>query len=112
MNNWIPLLESARELKHKSVPVPDVDTVLANEYARQLLSLGNLLDLQNKDLDHILREHTEEAHEVVSVAMGKLKKRIRTAKEIEDGGEDSEEETTEKSKNSGWISPRKRNEKK
>jgi hypothetical protein len=43
-------------------------------------------------LDSILRDHTEEAKEVVSVAMGKLKKRIKTAKEIEEGGDSSSED--------------------
>jgi hypothetical protein len=46
-------------------------------------------------LDSILRDHTEEAKEVVSVAMGKLKKRIKTAKEIEEGGDESSEDEPE-----------------
>jgi len=92
MNNWIPILESAREFQHKSIKVPSIDSVLKQDYDQQLESLSKLVGSQNKDLDSILRDHTEESREVVSVAMGKLKKRIKTAKEIEEGGESSEDE--------------------
>jgi len=92
MNNWIPILESAREFQHKSIKVPSIETVLKKDYDQQLEELSNLLKAQNRDLDKILRDHTEEAKEVVSVAMGKLKKRERTAKEIEEGAESSSED--------------------
>jgi len=92
MNNWIPILESGREMKHKPVSVPAIDSVLKKDYDHQLETLSKLVGAENKDLEALLRERTEEAKEVVSVAMGKLKKRERTAKEIEDGGETSSEE--------------------
>jgi len=92
MNNWIPILESAREFKHKPVKVPAIDAVLKKDYDQQLEALSTLVTAQNRDLDSILRDHTEEAKEVVSVAMGKLKKRIKTAKEIEEGGDSSSED--------------------
>jgi len=95
MNNWIPILESAREYKHKPVSVPSVDAVLKKDYDQQLETLSKLVSAQNKDLDSILRDHTEEAKEVISVAMGKLKKRIKTAKEIEEGGGESSEDEPE-----------------
>jgi len=92
MNIWIPILESARELKHKDVNVPEVNSILKKDYDQQLETLSKLVKAQNKDLDKLLRERTEEAKEVVSVAMGKLKKRVKTAKELEDGGESSSDE--------------------
>jgi len=95
MNNWIPILEVAREFQHKSIKVPAMDVVLKKDYDQQLEALSSLVQAQNKDLDKILRDHTEEAKEVVSVAMGKLKKRERTAKEIEEGGESTSEDEPE-----------------
>jgi len=92
MNNWIPILESCREYKHKSVSVPNTDAVLKKDYDQQLELLSKLVNAQNTDLDKLLLDRTNEAKEVVSVAMGKLKKRVRTAKEIEEGGESSEDE--------------------
>jgi len=92
MNNWIPILEAAREFQHKSIKVPSIDVVLKKDYDQQLEALSSLVQAQNRDLDKILRDHTEEAKEVVSVAMGKLKKRERTAKEIEEGDSSSEDE--------------------
>jgi len=92
MNHWIPILESCRELQHKDVKVPDVNSVVKKDYDQQLEALSTLVQAQNKDLDKLLRERTEEAKEVVSVAMGKLKKRVKTAKEIEDGGDSSSED--------------------
>jgi len=91
MNNWIPILEAAREYKHQDIKIPSIDSVLKKDYDQQLETLSTIVKAQNRDLDKILREHTEESKEVVSVAMGKLKKRERTAKEIEDGGESSSE---------------------
>jgi len=92
MNNWIPILESGREYKNKPVTVPSVSAVLSKDYDQQLEVLSQLVNAQNKDLDKLLLDRTNEAKEVVSVAMGKLKKRVRTAKELEDGGESSEDE--------------------
>jgi len=114
MNNWIPILEAAREMKHKPVPVPAIDSVLKKDYDQQLEALSKLVGAQNKDLENLLRERTEESKEVVSVAMGKLKKRVRTAKEIEDGGgessseeEQQQVEVEEKSKKSSSKSSKK-----
>jgi len=92
MNSWIPILESCREFKHKPVAVPSPDATMKKDYDQQLEVLSHLVDAQNRDLDHILLDRTNEAKEVVSVAMGKLKKRVKTAKEIEDGAESSDEE--------------------
>jgi len=92
MNHWIPILEESRRLEHKDVVVPAAGDILKKDYDHQLEALSQLLQLQNRDLDKLLRERTEEAREVVSVAMGKLKKRVRTAKEIEEGGGSSSEE--------------------
>lgn len=44
MNNWIPILESCREFKHKAVSVPTVDSVLKKDYDQQLEVLSNLVN--------------------------------------------------------------------
>jgi len=95
MNDWIPILESCREYKHKNIAIPGADEVAKKDYDKQLEVLSTLVGVQNRNLESLLRERTDEAKEVVSVAMGKLKKRNRTAKEIEEGGESSSEEVVE-----------------
>lgn len=44
MNNWIPILESCREFKHKAVSVPTVDSVLKKDYDQQLEVLSKLVN--------------------------------------------------------------------
>jgi len=112
MNDWIPILEADREYKHASVHVPSHESVLKKHYDEQIVVLAKLLDAQNKNFDGLLAERKSEATEIVSVAAGKRKKRVKTKEEIEGGYEsldDSEEEgekakvqsSPEKSKKSG-----------
>jgi len=91
LNHWIPYLESGREYVHKPFSVPVEEEVKQQKYDKQVQTISKLVDAQNKNMDKLLDERMVEAKEVVSVAVGKLKKRERTKGEIE-LGDDSESE--------------------
>jgi len=97
LNHWIPHLEDGRKYVHHPYSVPVEEEVKPQKYNRQVQILSKLLDAQNKNMDKLLDDRTIEAKEVVSVNVGKLKKRVKTKGEIElgDGNSESEDEVRE-----------------
>jgi len=77
MNTWEPILEEDREYKPKGVKVPDEPVVAKQSYDEQIQTLTRVTKDENAALQSLLRERELEAAEVVSVNMGKLKKRIK-----------------------------------
>jgi len=92
INHCIPHLEDGRKYVHRPYSVPVEEEVKSQKYNKQVQILSTLVDAQNKNMDKLLDDRTIEAKEVVSVAVGKLKKRVKTKGEMEYGGSDSEEE--------------------
>jgi len=111
MNPWSGILEQERKYVPKHVKVPDENAVKSLEYMEQLKSLSTLLNFQNRSFDLLLYSRSKEKQEVLSVELGKLKKREMTKAELEErelGAESSEEEVpTEPKKTTIEQSPKK-----
>jgi len=97
MNPWVNILEEEREYKYKHIKIPG-DEINDLEFMPQMQNLRNLVVRQNINFEKVLIDRSKEKQEVISVAMGKLKKREKTKQEkeaeIESGQvlEDSDEE--------------------
>jgi len=77
MNTWEPILEEDREHQPNPVKVPEETRVAKGSYEEQVQTLTALVKDENSSLQNLLKEREQEAAEVVSVNMGKLKKRIK-----------------------------------
>jgi len=105
LNPWANILEAEREYNYKRITIPgnEINDLTLTE---QLQSLSKLVKHQNVNFEKLLDDRSKEKQEVISVAMGKLKKREKTKQEREIEAEtgqlvDSEEESDhEKSKKS------------
>jgi len=91
-NPWSLNLEEDRKFIPKKVLIPDEGLIKGEQYMQQLKVLSKLLNEQNRSLDALLQNRGKEKQEVLSVELGKLKKRDRTKAEEEEGAESSEEE--------------------
>jgi len=97
LNPWANILESDREYKYKNVVVPG-NEIHSKEFLQQMQELRDLVYKQNVHFENLLNDRSKEKQEVISVAMGKLKKRDKTKQELEMEAEsgqvldDSEEE--------------------
>jgi len=76
-NMWVPILELDRNYKHSEVKVPKDGDLSKLEWEKQLLSLINVVTDENKSFFKLIREREVEEGEVLSVNMGKLKKRVK-----------------------------------
>jgi hypothetical protein len=109
-NPWVPILEAERSTTLAfHINVPKEAEVLKTKYLDQIKTLSNIVVDQNKKFDILLDERVNEQQEVISVALGKLKRRMKTKQEQEDeaGQEfsDSEEEQPQSPHNNAF-SPR------
>jgi len=80
MNTWEPILEADREHQPNPVKIPEESRVAQGTYLEQIATLTTVIQDENTSLQSLLKEREQEAAEVVSVNMGKLKKRIKKAK--------------------------------
>lgn len=78
-----PILEEDREHKGNPVKLPDETEVAKKTYDQQIAALTKITKDENKSLQLLLKEREIEAAEVVSVNMGKLKKRIKKQSEVD-----------------------------
>lgn len=76
-NRWVPILESERSYKHLEVKLPKEGDFGKQEFAQQLVGLTKIMADENKSFSSLLREREIEEAEVLSVNMGKLKKRVK-----------------------------------
>jgi len=83
MNTWVPVLEEDREFQQKPVRLPDEGQVSKQSYDDQIQTLTGVTKDENVALQALLKERELEAAEVVSVNMGKLKKRIKKQAELD-----------------------------
>jgi len=97
-NIWVPILEVERSYQHKKVKIPDRSTVAAKSFEDQLGILSDVMVEENKSYASLLREREVEEAEVLSVNMGKLKKRFKKPAEVEAKTAKAEKEK-EKEKN-------------
>jgi len=76
-NRWVPILEAERSYKHHEVKVPRESDFAKQEFSAQLVGLTKIMAEENKSFSALLREREIEEAEVLSVNMGKLKKRFK-----------------------------------
>lgn len=58
------------------------DEISKQEFLEQMRSLKELVIRQNINFEYLLNDRKKEKQEVISVAMGKLKKREKTKQEL------------------------------
>jgi hypothetical protein len=75
------ILEEDRSFQFKAVKVPG-DEISKLEFLDQMRSLKELVIRQNINFEYLLNDRKKEKQEVISVAMGKLKKREKTKQEL------------------------------
>jgi len=83
MQIWRVHLESDREYPPDKIKVPAEDSISKLDFAKQIDSLDQVAVNENKLLEALLRDREKEVVEVVSVNMGKKKKRIKKGAELE-----------------------------
>jgi len=77
LNVWKPYLEEDREYKAESVKLPSSESLETKEFSSQISTLDGVVLGENKRMEKLLKERELEAAEVVSVNMGKKKKRLK-----------------------------------
>eukprot|EP01123_Difflugia_compressa_P008927 TRINITY_DN2832_c1_g1_i1.p1 TRINITY_DN2832_c1_g1~~TRINITY_DN2832_c1_g1_i1.p1 ORF type:complete len:555 (+),score=128.45 TRINITY_DN2832_c1_g1_i1:162-1826(+) len=77
MQIWKGYLERDREYQVEEDPLPDEEELSKKKFANQVTELDITLLVENKRLEKLIREREIEAAEVVSVNIGKKKKRIK-----------------------------------
>jgi len=82
-NIWVPILEVERSYQHKKVRLPDGSSVAQKSFEDQLTILTDVMVEENKSFGSLLKEREVEEAEVLSVNMGKLKKRFKKPAEVE-----------------------------
>jgi len=90
MQLWRVNLESDREYQADKVKIPEESSISKLGFAEQIDTLDKVTVDENKLLEALLREREKEVVEVVSVNMGKKKKRFKKGAELE--AEQQEEE--------------------
>jgi len=83
MQSWRVLLESDREYVDDKVKIPDEAPIAKLPFADQIDALDAVAVTENRLLEALLRDREREVVEVVSVNMGKKKKRIKKGAELE-----------------------------
>jgi len=76
-NRWVPILEAERSYKHHQVSLPKESDFAKLDFPSQLVGLTKVMAEENKSFATLLREREIEEAEVLSVNMGKLKKRVK-----------------------------------
>jgi len=110
LNPWANILEEDRSYKYKHVNVPE-DDIHKKEFLEQMKTLKELVVRQNINFEKLLNDRKKEKQEVISVAMGKLKKREKTKQEKESevgstNADDSDDEPTETKVNDSVVIPK------
>jgi len=82
LNPWANILEGDRSFHYQEVRIPS-DDMNNKEFLAQMQILKGLVVLQNNHFEDLLADRKKEKQEVISVAMGKLKKREKTKQEKE-----------------------------
>jgi len=82
-NIWVPILEVERSYQHKKVHLPQGSTVAQKSFEDQLNILSDVMVDENKSFGALIKEREVEEAEVLSVNMGKLKKRFKKPAEME-----------------------------
>eukprot|EP01125_Pyxidicula_operculata_P004695 TRINITY_DN175_c0_g1_i1.p1 TRINITY_DN175_c0_g1~~TRINITY_DN175_c0_g1_i1.p1 ORF type:complete len:658 (-),score=232.24 TRINITY_DN175_c0_g1_i1:609-2582(-) len=78
LNNWKVYLEQDREYSEtKQIELPSEDTMKTASFVEQVKSLNVVVTDENNKLRNLIKEREQEAAEVVSVNMGKKKKRFQ-----------------------------------
>jgi len=80
-NIWVPILESERNYSHRVVAIPK--DLAEKAFQDQLLGLTKVVIAENDSFHKLLKERETEEAEVLSVNMGKLKKRVKKGAEAE-----------------------------
>jgi len=78
-NIWVPILEAERNYSHRVVPIPR--DLADKSFQDQLLGLTKVVVAENTSFQKLLKERETEEAEVLSVNMGKLKKRVKKGDE-------------------------------
>jgi len=74
-NAWVPILEIERNYKHTEVSLPRESDVAKKSFEDQVESLTKIMNDENRSYGRLLKEREIEEAEVLSVNMGKLKRR-------------------------------------
>jgi len=84
MNVWRPLLEADREFKESEILLKTEAEIEKLSLTDQVAELDTAILEDSKRLDKLVREREMEAAEVVSVNIGKKKKRIKKENPVDD----------------------------
>jgi len=76
-NIWVPILEIERNYNHHVVIMPREAEVAKKHFEDQVEALTKIMNDENKSFGKLLREREQEEAEVLSVNMGRLKKRVK-----------------------------------
>jgi len=80
-NVWVPILEVERNYHHIAVDIPKESVLAGKEFDTQLVTLAKVMAEENVSFSKLLKEREVEEAEVLSVNMGKLKKRVKKGDE-------------------------------
>jgi len=74
LHPWVDILEEARSYEHKEIKLPSAD-INNLEFIAQMQELTHFVAIENINFEKLLIDRSKEKQEILSVAMGKLKKR-------------------------------------